>query len=132
MWDVIEHLVDPLGVLRLLHGMIKPGGFLGVATINHASLMYGIYHLMRRVAPPLARRFGPTLYNPFHTYYFSKSSLNRMIENAGFCVIEHRGYEFPLGRLDAGLPLKLGLRGLYVVQGMLGAEGEQYLFARRS
>lgn len=130
--DVIEHLVDPLGVLVRLHEMIKPGGWLGVATINHDSLMYGLYHLMRRAAPPLARRFGPLLYNPFHTYYFTKVSLKRLVRNAGFRVIEHRGYEFPLSRLDAGPLLKLGMRALYLAQGLLGAQGEQYLFARRS
>jgi 2-polyprenyl-3-methyl-5-hydroxy-6-metoxy-1,4-benzoquinol methylase len=131
MWDVIEHLVDPRGALERLHGMIRPGGFLGVATINHASLMYVVYHVMRRTVPPLARRFGPLLYNPFHTYYFSKGSLRKLVENAGFEVLEQRGYEFPLSRLDVSPALKLGMRGLYVAQGLFGAQGEQYLFARK-
>lgn len=131
MWDVIEHLIDPGGALARIHQWLKPGGYLGVATLNHASLMYLIYHALRRTCPPLARPFGSRLYNPFHTYYFTKQSLARLVENAGFEVIEHRGYEFPLSRLDASAALKFGMRGLYLLQGIAGMQGEQYLLARK-
>lgn len=131
LWDAIEHLVDPRGALVRLHRALKPDGLLGVATINHASLMYVIYHIWRWTAPSLARRFGSMLYNPFHTYYFSKQSLAQLIENAGFEVVEQRGYEFPLSRLEVGAFVKFGMRGLYLLQGAAAMEGEQYLFARK-
>jgi 2-polyprenyl-3-methyl-5-hydroxy-6-metoxy-1,4-benzoquinol methylase len=129
MWDVLEHLVDPRGTLIRLHRLLKPGGYLGIATLNHASLMYVIYHALRWAFPPLARPFGPMLYNPFHTYYFTKPSLARLVHNVGFEIIEHRGYEFPISRLDVGLALKFGMRGLYLVQGMCRMQGEQYILA---
>ncbi|NIQ27260.1 MAG: methyltransferase domain-containing protein [Gammaproteobacteria bacterium] len=132
LWDVIEHFVDPRGVLEHLRPMLRPGGLLGVATIAHDSLMYRIYHGMRLTVPPLARRFGPLLYNPFHTYYFSRASLARLVRNAGFEIFEHRGYEFPLDRLKAAAPLKLAMRGLYLLQALTSTQGEQYLFARKA
>jgi 2-polyprenyl-3-methyl-5-hydroxy-6-metoxy-1,4-benzoquinol methylase len=131
MWDVIEHLIDPRGVLHLIHRWLRPGGYVGIATINHDSLMYVIYHLLRRTAPPIARPFGARLYNPFHTYYFSKKSLRTMVQGTGFTIVEHSGYEFPLSRLDASSFLKLGLRALYAMQWVCRMEGEQYLVARR-
>ncbi len=131
MWDVIEHLVDPRGVLVQIHRWLKTGGYLGIATINHNSLMYLIYHILRKTFPPLARLFGPMLYNPFHTYYFTKQSLARLVENVGFEIVEHRGYECPITRLNVGLALKFGMRALYVFQGVLGMQGEQYMFARK-
>jgi 2-polyprenyl-3-methyl-5-hydroxy-6-metoxy-1,4-benzoquinol methylase len=132
MWDVVEHLIDPRGTLMRLHWLLKPGGYLGIATLNHASLMYVIYHALRWIFPPLARPVGPMLYNPFHTYYFTKKSLARLVQNARFDIVEHRGYEFPISRLHVGLALKFGMRALYVFQGILGMQGEQYVFARKS
>lgn len=131
MWDVIEHLVDPRGALLQVHRLLRPGGYLGIATLNHSSLMYVIYHALRRTFPPLARLFAPRLYVPFHTYYFTRESLVRLVRNATLDVVEHRGFEFPLVRLDVGFALKAGMRGLYVAQGILGMQGEQYLFARK-
>jgi len=131
MWDVIEHLVDPRGTLVRIHSLLKPGGYLGVATLNHASLMYVIFHIWRWTVPPLARQFAGKLYNPYHTYYFSKRSLARLIEQVGFEILEHHGYEFPISRLDVSSTIKTGMRALYVLQGLSQMEGEQYVFARK-
>jgi 2-polyprenyl-3-methyl-5-hydroxy-6-metoxy-1,4-benzoquinol methylase len=131
IWDVIEHLVDPRGALVFVHQLLKPGGYLGIATINHASLMYGIYHAWRRTIPQLARHFGPMLFNPFHTYYFTKKSLATLVGTTGFEIVEHRGYEFPLSRLAVSGTIKAGMRGLYLLQRLCGLEGEQYLFAKK-
>jgi 2-polyprenyl-3-methyl-5-hydroxy-6-metoxy-1,4-benzoquinol methylase len=132
IWDVIEHLVDPRGALVAVHQLLKPGGYLGIATVNHASLMYGIYHVWRRTVPPLARYFGPMLYNPFHTYYFTKESLATLVRTTGFEIVEHRGYEFPLSRLAVSRTIKAGMRGLYWLQRLCRLEGEQYLFGKKS
>jgi len=131
MWDVIEHFVDPRGTLARVHQILKPGGYIGVATLNHSSLMYIIFHIWRWTIPPLARKFSGKLYNPFHTYYFSKRSLARLIRQAGFEIVQHQGYEFPLSRLDVSSTMKSGMRLLYVLQGLTRMEGEQYVFARK-
>ena len=132
IWDVIEHLVDPRGALDRVHALLRPGGFLGIATLNHRSLMYGIFHGLRHLVPPVADRVESMLFNPFHTYYFSKKSLARMVRAAGFDIVEHRGYEFPTSRLAVPWVVKSAMRCLYVVQGACGLEGEQYLLARKA
>jgi 2-polyprenyl-3-methyl-5-hydroxy-6-metoxy-1,4-benzoquinol methylase len=131
MWDVIEHLVDPRLALARVRRALRPNGLLGVATINHASLMYDVFHVMRRVAPALARPLSPRLFVPYHTYYFTMASLARLVREVGFEIVEQRGYEFPLSRLEAGAPMKTALRGLYVAQKLCGRQSEQYIFARR-
>ncbi len=118
MWDVIEHVTDPSGVLQRAYQLLKPGGLAVVHTMDIDSLF--------------ARLMGgrwPWLME-MHIYYFSRSTLRAMLEDCGFCVLGDR----PQGRFQrlgylmnrvgalvpfVGLPAewlvtKLGLRGLAV------------------
>ncbi|MFQ6057613.1 MAG: class I SAM-dependent methyltransferase [Anaerolineae bacterium] len=75
MWDVIEHLTDPLGELREVNRVLKEGGLLCVHTMD--------------IESPLARVLGerwPWLME-MHLYYFSRRTLTSMLEKAGFGVI---------------------------------------------
>jgi len=74
MWDVIEHLSDPLGELREIHRVLQPGGWLVIHTMD--------------IESPFARLLGarwPWLME-MHLYYFSRRTLRRMLERAGFQV----------------------------------------------
>lgn len=78
MWDVIEHLSDPLGELRKLHRLLRSGGLIAISTMD--------------VDAPIARILGRRWpwYMLMHLVYFSKSTLRRMVEAAGYEVVEVR------------------------------------------
>ncbi len=74
MWDVIEHLRDPLGALRLSYDLVRPGGWIAVHTMDLNSLF--------------ARLMGsrwPWLME-MHIYYFTRRTLAAMLEKAGFKI----------------------------------------------
>ncbi len=124
MWDVIEHVTDPLGTLEQAYRLLrrpepaegKPGGLVVVHTIDIDSLFA---RLMGARWPWLMQ---------MHIYYFSRRTLRAMLEKCGFEVISDRpqGRYLRLGylmsRVSALSPLvgrpaewlvtKLGLRGL--------------------
>jgi hypothetical protein len=75
MWDVIEHLNDPLGALRHCRELLKPGGVIAVCTMDVSA------HF-----PRLAGRRWPW-YMQMHLIYFSKRTLAAMLEAAGYEVI---------------------------------------------
>ena len=70
LWDVIEHVDDPRGVLQGCAALLRPGGVLGMSTGNIRSLMAWLsgdsWHL----------------YNlPEHLYFFSPAVLARMLRD---------------------------------------------------
>lgn len=108
MWDVIEHVRDPMAELCAIEGLLNPGGWLFFSTIDIGSLF----------ARVLGRRW-PWLMH-MHLYYFRRDHLARYVEEAGFEVVEmssvrrivsaayalekaHKSLRLPTGRLAAAL-----------------------------
>lgn len=76
LWDVIEHLADPLSELRRIAGVVRPGGWVCIHTMD--------------VGSPFAQVMGkrwPWLME-MHLYYFSRATLTAMLHRAGFRVVE--------------------------------------------
>src|SRR5688572_3545277 len=75
MWDVIEHLNDPLSALRHCRELLRPGGVIAVCTMDVSALF-----------PRLAGRRWPW-YMQMHLIYFSRHTLAAMLDAAGYDVI---------------------------------------------
>jgi SAM-dependent methyltransferase len=76
LWDVIEHLRDPVGVLDAAARALRPGGVLALSTGDVTALC--------------ARLSGPRwhLYSiPEHLYFFSPSALTRLLARSGCRVV---------------------------------------------
>ena len=76
MWDVVEHLSDPLTELRRMHRILRPDGLLAVSTMDVDALF-----------PRLAARRWPW-YMQMHLVYFSRRTLHNMLTKAGYRVVE--------------------------------------------
>jgi 2-polyprenyl-3-methyl-5-hydroxy-6-metoxy-1,4-benzoquinol methylase len=74
MWDVIEHFHDPAAEVRKARGLLRPGGLLALHTMDIGSLV-----------ARLSRSRWPWLMD-MHLHYFSRRTLARLVERAGFRV----------------------------------------------
>jgi 2-polyprenyl-3-methyl-5-hydroxy-6-metoxy-1,4-benzoquinol methylase len=80
MWDVIEHVPDPLGCLRAASSVLRKGGILALATPDVDSVPARVMD-GRWIGYKLSRE---------HLYYFSRGTLHRMLAETGFEVLETR------------------------------------------
>jgi SAM-dependent methyltransferase len=88
LWDVIEHLRDPIGIVRVLSDQLNSGGWLFIETGN--------WECWDRLCDGDA--WGLYLFD--HQYYFSPNSLQQTLARTGLAEFhllkEPRGYPHPL------------------------------------
>jgi len=89
MWDVIEHVTDPMAELREIHRILRDGGLLSIITPDAGSL----------VARLLGKRWEEFRRVREHVYFFSRHTMTEMLRQAGFDVLkfESAGKAFYLG-----------------------------------
>lgn len=115
LWATVEHLADPLGTLREIYRVLKPGGIILITTGE-------VEGILDRLSTGLCYWYEP----PAHLYYFSISTMGTMLQQAGFQVLRVQGVEVAprligpfsrpaLHRLNRWLPAtgRLWLRLLY-------------------
>jgi len=99
LFEVLEHLTDPLATLRRLRTLLVPGGVLALSVPDFGSLW-----------ARASGRFWP-LYTPWeHLLYFTRGTLRHALEEAGFASVH-----FPPARTIFSLGTmvqRLGLRKL--------------------
>jgi 2-polyprenyl-3-methyl-5-hydroxy-6-metoxy-1,4-benzoquinol methylase len=100
MWHVLEHVPDPVTVLRQLRDTLRPGGVLAVEVPNAASYL----------ARALARRW-PALEPAVHVNQFGPRSLATALERAGLAVahaetVTYRPYMSDAQRASIGTRMR--------------------------
>lgn len=84
-WHVLEHTSRPRRVVEEMHRLLRPGGWLFLATPNLED------HIFRAAYVP-ARGRRPRLYEPggreVHLFHFSARTLRTLVASAGFEVVE--------------------------------------------
>jgi 2-polyprenyl-3-methyl-5-hydroxy-6-metoxy-1,4-benzoquinol methylase len=76
MFDVLEHLVDPVAALKALRPLVDDEGLLVLSTVNAA----GLHARVRKGAWPWFIRS--------HLFYFTPRTLTAMLREAGFDLVE--------------------------------------------
>jgi SAM-dependent methyltransferase len=103
---VIEHLIDPIGVLTELRALLKPGGEMIITTPNIASWRRRVKLICGRFPSTASRNEGLTtyegtttdLYDEGHLHYFSFRSLEAVLARCDLVAERRCGYPGRLAR----------------------------------
>ena len=80
LWEVIEHLRQPVSVLDNLRKHLRPGGLLTLSTPNTG-------HWQAQLEPQNWEGYRP----PSHLVFFTRETLEAALRRAGFARVEVRG-----------------------------------------
>src|SRR6185295_20307060 len=98
LWDTIEHLADPRGVLEKVAVEIAPGGLVAISTGDIGAWL-----------PRFQRARWRQIHPPTHLWYFSADTLTQLLQNLGFRVLFvthppfYRSLRLCVPRLTSGL-----------------------------
>jgi 2-polyprenyl-3-methyl-5-hydroxy-6-metoxy-1,4-benzoquinol methylase len=132
MYDLIEHLQDPVADLRLIRGWLKPGGVLFLLTPNDNALLRRISRLAFRSSFHVVERPMRSLYYSHHLSYFTPASLRVVLESTGLetILMETRNQE--LSRLNLSRSERLAVSLVFGIAGHFSWSGGKLLaWARR-
>jgi len=91
LFDVVEHLSDPVKDLTRLRDVVAPGGYILIQTMDSRSLMSRL----------LGRKLEDFRRTREHLYFFSRKSMTAVLNRSGWEVLETKfiGQTFQLGAL---------------------------------
>lgn len=124
--DVLEHLPDPLRVLRACRHALKPGGYvvLSLPNIAHADVKL---QLLAGQFP--YRETG--LLDRTHLHFFTLTSIEEMLRDAGLLLVDLKRVTMPVFATELGVdPASVPADTL--AQVMADAESETYQFVVRA
>lgn len=127
--DVIEHVAEPDRLVEILGAMLKPGGRLFISTPNGEAFIYLIGRCLFNTVGRI--KLLDKLYLPYHEWYFSPSSLAKLVKAKGLKVASHRLVEFPLSEFGHGVLLKTIMAGVFAVQFIIRRPSVQFLIAEK-
>jgi 2-polyprenyl-3-methyl-5-hydroxy-6-metoxy-1,4-benzoquinol methylase len=98
LWDVIEHISEPLAAVERLVPLLRPGGIMVLETPDVSFPLRPATIAIRKVVEPV--RWSDMLYYADHQIYFSAAGLGTLLESAGLDVMEHLGMRSPHAKMQ--------------------------------
>ena len=113
MYDLIEHLPDPIEDLQRVQSWLKPGGVLFVLTPNDEALLRRAARLAFRASLHRIQRPMHSLYYGHHLSYFTARSLGSLLDGTGFDIVQTETRNQEMARLKVSGMDRLAVRLIF-------------------
>lgn len=130
MWDVIEHVIDPIEVITLIKNLLKPNGIAIFCTPDENSFLAKLgktfYHT-GIAYPALA------LHPPNHTYFFSRTGFKQIAKQLDLTPIKDYSQEAFFEHSEmASKVQKVGITMIEKVGGIFDARYEMVVMMQKN
>ena len=106
MWDVLEHVTDPVTHMAEVRRILKPGGLVAIGTPD-------IGHPLFRLKKQEWRHLKPAE----HIFYFQRSSIRLLLQKTGFTEVTPTAGQSVLGHVSAGIRRVTQFNDVMIVYG---------------
>ena len=130
MWDLLEHLPEPLQGLEAARRLLKPSGLLLVNTPNENSLLRKVARLLYRGSGGFMTTPVNRLYHRYHLHYFAAETLSVLFQRAGFELVRMNTKQIPTSRGRISPATRMAMKALSVAERLLHAEYELLVLAK--
>jgi 2-polyprenyl-3-methyl-5-hydroxy-6-metoxy-1,4-benzoquinol methylase len=133
MYDLLEHLDDPISDVKEVFRILKPGGVFFILTPNDEAFLRRISKMVYRLSfhsfdEPMRR-----LYYPDHLSYFTAESLSQLLCRAGFELVSLESVNQELSRLELSPLQKLVVKViLQIGRPFRSSGGKLVAYARKA
>jgi 2-polyprenyl-3-methyl-5-hydroxy-6-metoxy-1,4-benzoquinol methylase len=90
IWDVLEHLYDPIEMLNYCAALLEPEGYLFAQVPNFRGISNRLKSLICKTGISKSN-FGHFGF-PYHLYFFDKESLTELMDAAGFQAVHFESW----------------------------------------
>lgn len=133
LWDLLEHVSDPVALIRQCAERLEVGGWLFVETPNESALLDRFVLLLSGLGIT-----GPakTFYGLHHLVLFRNGTVSRLLRENGFEVVKIAGAETPPARVFRGKGfsdkiVRLGLNVIFAVARIMNRRNKMLIAAKK-
>ena len=132
LYDLIEHLQNPVQEIRHVYRLLHPGGILFVLTPNNDALIRRVAQWSYRLTFHQYQRALRTLYYSQHLSYFSADSLQALLHRVGFQVLHTETRNPEMSRLVLSSVERRAVRAVFGISKRFPSlGGKLILWARK-
>jgi len=86
LWDVIEHVADPEGLIRTCMDHLDRHGYFILETPDEGAFVRRLVRFVHKIFPVMD--FRKSMYYRAHRYYFTQSAMETLLRRCGFDEVE--------------------------------------------
>jgi 2-polyprenyl-3-methyl-5-hydroxy-6-metoxy-1,4-benzoquinol methylase len=127
MYDLIEHLPEPLDEIYRAYQLLRPGGILFILTPNNDALLRRVAKWAYQFSFHQFKKPMRTLYYSHHLSYFNRDSLTRLLRQLGFEILHTETRNQELSRLSLSKLERGAVRTLFRISERYPSSGGKVL-----
>ena len=132
MWDFIEHVPDPVSILKKARELLKDDGIMVIQTINDDSLMCKMADKIYKYTNGKISKPAALVHPIHHITHFSKRTLFHMLHNVNLKPVHVEYSEIPLDNVEGSLITKVAVVGIYTAAWLVNSPFEMKVVVKKT